>query len=117
MFAGAHREQNLNHESDMDLEGTIADGPVDIRALIGLTRGLPAADIESLVVEGIGMHRRLVRHAQGLFEALPEPYRNGEAAGGPQHLEYVRATIDMHAQMSVVTTLLQILGYTPTVPK
>lgn len=99
----------------MEIDDTIAEERVDLRPLIGLTRGLSVADIETIAIEAIRTHRRLVNRAQELYEALPESYQQGEASGGAQHLEYVKATIDMHAQMSILTTLVQILGYTPTV--
>jgi hypothetical protein len=35
--------------------------------------------------------------------------------GGPQHLRYIEASIEMHAQMSAVSTLISMLGYIPTV--
>lgn len=99
----------------MEINDTNAEGNVELRPLIGLMRGLSLADLEALTIDAIRAHRSLVSKAQELFDALPNTYQIGEVCGGEQHLTYVRATIDMHAQMSVATTLVRILGYTPTV--
>lgn len=93
---------------------TLSEG-VELRPVVGLTLGLPPADLESLTVDAIRTHRRLVEKADELFQALPESYRSGELIGGPQHLRYIEASIEMHAQMSAVTTLISILGYIPKV--
>ncbi len=42
-------------------------------------------------------------------------WTSGKAAGGVQHLEYIEAMIEMHAQMSALNTLLGILGYVPKI--
>ena len=88
---------------------------MEIRAVVGLTRGLPKADLESLAIEAIRVHRRLVDEADRRFQDLPEDYRAGKATGGAQHLGYIQACMDMHAQMYVVNTLVTILGYIPKV--
>ena len=71
------------------------------------------SEIESLTVDAIRTHRALVSKAERMFQTLPEEYRRGKAAGGAQHLAYIEAAMEMHAQMSVVNTLLDILGYVP----
>ncbi|BCH56751.1 transcriptional repressor TraM [Agrobacterium vitis] len=92
---------------------------VEIRSLLGLTRGLSNADLEALTVKAICTHRRLVEDADRLYHDLPEEYKIGKIAGGAQHLSYIEASIEasieMHAQMSVVNTLISILGYIPKV--
>jgi hypothetical protein len=88
---------------------------VELRPVVGLTRGLPPADLESLTVDAIRTHRRLVEKADELFQALPEGYKSGELTGGPQHLCFIEASIEMHAQMSAVSTLISVLGYIPKV--
>lgn len=85
----------------------------ELRPVVGLTRGLPLADLEALTIEAIRTHRHLVEKADQLFQALPDDYKVGKAAGGAQHLCYVEASIEMHAQMSVVNTLINVLGYIP----
>ncbi|WP_085033693.1 transcriptional repressor TraM [Ensifer aridi] len=95
-------------------EATLKD-KLELRPVAGLTRGLPHNDLESLTVDAIRTHRRLVDKADKLFQALPDDYKSGKATGGAQHLRYIEASIEMHAQMSVVNTLISILGYIPKV--
>ncbi|NSL21625.1 transcriptional repressor TraM [Agrobacterium tumefaciens] len=99
----------------MESEDVAVSKEVELRPVVGLTRGLPPADLENLTVDAIRTHRRLVEKADELFQALPESYRSGELTGGPQHLCYIEACIEMHAQMSAVSTLISILGYIPKV--
>ncbi|RWB78238.1 transcriptional repressor TraM [Mesorhizobium sp.] len=87
----------------------------ELRPIVGLTRGLPPTDLETLTIEAIRTHRRLVDKADQLFQALPEEYKSGKVTGGPQHLCYIEASMEMHAQMSVVNALISILGYIPKV--
>lgn len=94
--------------------GTLKD-KLELRAVIGLTRGLSLADLEALAVGAIRTHRGLVEKADQLFQALPEDYKSGVTAGGAQHLAYIEACIEMHAQMSAVNTLVDIIGYIPRV--
>lgn len=89
---------------------------VEMRPLIGLTSGLPDADLEHLTVDAILKHRRLAADADDLFQQLPENIKHGRSAGGPLHREYLKAMMAMHAQMSVVSSLLVILGRVPAIP-
>jgi hypothetical protein len=86
---------------------------VELRPLIGLLADLPEPIVELLTVQAIMTHRELVQKAEALFEALPAEERSGAAAGSTAHVTYLQATIEMHAQMSALTTLLTILGRTP----
>ena len=88
---------------------------LEMRPVYGLTQGLPKADLKSLTVDAIRTHRRLVDNADQLFQALPDTYKSGKEAGGAQHLAYIQACMEMHAQMYVVNTLVIILGYIPKV--
>jgi hypothetical protein len=97
----------------MELEDTTLAETLELRPLIGLTRGLPMSDLETLTVEAIRTHRRLLAKADELFQALPDDYKAGKATGGEQHLSFIEASIEMHAQMSAVNTLINILGYIP----
>lgn len=97
----------------MKWDETGLDKRIELRPLIGLTRGLPETDLETIVIEAIHVHRRLVDKVQELFEALPGDYKSGKATGGPKHAEYIQAAIEMHSQMTALTTLLSILGYVP----
>lgn len=99
----------------MDFNDTVATGSCELRPLIGLTRGLPATDIEQLTVNAIRLHRQLLARADQLFQALPRDYQVGNAVGGAQHLEYVEAMIEMHAQMNALSMLTNLLGFIPKV--
>lgn len=88
----------------------------EIRALFGLTQGLPKPQLELLTVEAIRTHRILVDKADQLFQALPEEDKIPEMIGSEQHLDYIRACMEMHAQMYTTNTLINILGYIPKVP-
>lgn len=99
----------------MELEDVTVTKAVELRPLIGLTRGLRPADLETITIEAIRTHRQLVEKADELFQALPEAYKTRKEAGGPQHVQYIEASIEMHAQMSAVNTLISILGFIPKV--
>ncbi|KAA3448245.1 transcriptional regulator [Mesorhizobium sp. SARCC-RB16n] len=88
----------------------------EIRALFGLTQGLPKPQLELLTIEAIRTHRLLVARADQLQQALPEKDKIQEIVGGAQHLDYIRACMEMHAQMYATNTLINILGYIPKVP-
>ncbi|GAK72738.1 transcriptional repressor TraM [Agrobacterium rubi] len=96
----------------MSSEDTLVE-TCELRPVIGLTAGLAKADVERLTVDAIRLHRQLLEKTDQLFQSLPEDYRTGKANGGVQHLEYIEAMIEMHAQMSAVKTLLSVLGYIP----
>ncbi|SMF56420.1 Transcriptional repressor TraM [Xaviernesmea oryzae] len=97
----------------MESEDATLKDKCELRPVVGLTQGLAVADIETLTVDAIRTHRVLVEKADQLFQALPDDYKTGKVAGGTQHLCYIEACIEMHAQMSVVNTLVSILGYIP----
>ncbi len=99
----------------MDLKDVSVSDRCELRPVIGLTRGLATVDLETLTVNAIRLHRQLVEKADQLFQALPEDCRTGKTAGGEQHLAYIEAMIEMHAQMSAVNTLVGVLGYIPKV--
>lgn len=101
--------------SEMETKDAAVSDTNVLRPVIGLTRGLATAEVETLAVNAIRLHRQLVEKADQLYQALPEDYQTGKAMGGEQHLEYVEAMIEMHAQMSAVNTLVGILGYIPKV--
>ncbi|BCG76136.1 hypothetical protein MesoLj113a_72940 [Mesorhizobium sp. 113-1-2] len=59
--------------------------------------------------------------ARSRGEAKYEESRNAPPVSvgdtvGPSHIAYVTAMIDMHAQQTVVSTLLDVLGHIPLVP-
>lgn len=73
--------------------------------------GLEPKEIERFVVEEIEKHRRLRDEAIRL-EAMQES-KEGKSE---TNRAYVSAMIAVHAQQTVVSTLLDILGYIPEVP-
>lgn len=91
-------------------------GEVELRPVAGLTKGLSQSDLEFLTLDAILEHRRLSAEADDLYSALPEEVRAGRAFGGREHLAYVKAMIAMQAQMTALSSLLFVLGYTPAIP-
>ncbi|WP_080815079.1 transcriptional repressor TraM [Agrobacterium fabrum] len=87
----------------------------DLRPVIGLTRGLSKTELEVLTVDAVRLHRQLVERADQLFQALPDDFKTGKVAGGVQHLGYIEAMIEMHAQMGSLNMLIGVLGYIPKV--
>lgn len=90
-------------------------GKVVLRPLIGLMNGLQPKEIERFVVQEIEKHRRLrdeaIRLEGDLQSQVPGERREDV------NRAYVSAMIAVHAQQTVVSTLLDILGYLPDMPK
>lgn len=97
----------------MEFIDAITAGPSELRPVLGLTRGLHNSDLEILSANAVRLHRQLVEKADKLFQALPEEYKTGRAVGGEQHLKFIEAMIEMHAQMSALNTLISLLGFIP----
>ncbi|WP_292520868.1 transcriptional repressor TraM [Mesorhizobium sp.] len=103
--------------------GTVQNGTVQLEhkaalsPIVGLTENLPKRDLEAITIQAIRAHRRLRDAAEAKYEewrkAPPVPV--GDTVG-PARLAYVAAMIDMHAQQTVVSTLLDVLGHIPLVP-
>ena len=85
-----------------------------LRPVVGLTRGLPKSVLEPMVVEAIRKHRYL-RDLAEMRETEAHQCEKSDGAPGPAHTAYVRAMIDVHAQQTVLSTLLDVLGYIPEV--
>ncbi|MNV63599.1 Transcriptional repressor TraM [compost metagenome] len=94
-----------------DANGKFAD--VDLRPLVGLLADIPEPVIEHLTIEAIRVHRKLVDKAEALFNALPDNLAKSAALDNEAYIAYLQVTIEMHAQMSALTTLLKLLGRTP----
>lgn len=88
---------------------------IDLRPIVGLLSNESEQVIEILTVGAIKKHRTLVDRAERMFQAAHAGDRDDEKGPGDAHLAYLEATIEMHAQMSALTTLLNILGRTPKV--
>ncbi|WP_315927424.1 transcriptional repressor TraM [Mesorhizobium sp. SP-1A] len=92
----------------------MSENKLVLRPLIGLMNGLEPKEIERFVVEEIEKHRRLRDEAIRL-EAMQDSKAAGDAKSEASRA-YVSAMIAVHAQQTVVSTLLDILGYIPGVP-
>jgi hypothetical protein len=97
----------------MDHESSEITSDIDLRPIVGLLSKEPEHVIEILTVDAIKKHRTLVDRAERLFQIAHTDDRGGEPSEA--HVAYLEATIEMHAQMSALTTLLNILGRTPEV--
>lgn len=87
-----------------------------LQPVVGLTNGLSNSDIERITVEAIRKHRTLRDEAEALETTYVELPEQKEDSVGPARLAWIGAMIEMHAQQMVVSTLLNVLGYIPTVP-
>jgi hypothetical protein len=86
-----------------------------LRPLIGLMSDQPPEEVERHVVREIEKHRRLRDDAvmlEAKLDAASVPKLAREA-----RQDYITAMIAVHAQQTVVSTLLGILGYIPEMPK
>ncbi|MBB6181805.1 transcriptional repressor TraM [Pseudorhizobium flavum] len=93
----------------------VADTKLILRPLIGLMSDQPSEEVERHVVREIEKHRRLRDDAlmlEAKVDAAADPERAREATQA-----YITAMIAVHAQQTVVSTLLDILGYIPNMPK
>jgi hypothetical protein len=87
-----------------------------LRPVIGLTENLPKKDLEHITAEAIRTHRRLRDEAEALHAPYVEnPPMTGDTVGSAR-LAWVSAMIEMHAQQTLLSTLLEVLGYVPEVP-
>lgn len=92
----------------------MSDSKLVLRPLIGLMSDQSPEEVERHVVQEIEKHRRLRDEAVGLESQMG-------AAADTEELQqtsrsYVSAMIALHAQQTVVSTLLDILGYLPGKP-
>lgn len=101
--------------------GSLKTGPrhperkVLLRPVVGLATNLSKTDLERITVHAIKKHRRLRDIADSkelALNALPLDGTDQDTAAAAR-LVYVEAMIEMHAQQTVVSTLLDVLGYVP----
>ena len=93
----------------------MSDTKLILRPLIGLMSGQSVEEVERHVVREIEKHRRLRDEAvllEAQVDAVPDPESAREEGRA-----YIAAMIAVHAQQTVVSTLLDILGYIPDMPK
>ncbi len=96
-------------------DGPLTDTKLILRPLIGLMSDQSPEEIERHVVREIEKHRRL-RDEAVMLEAQIDT-RAGPASTYETSHAYIAAMIAVHAQQTVVSTLLDILGYIPEMPK
>jgi len=96
-------------------EAELSNNKVVLTPLIGLMNGRSQAEVERFTVEEIRKHRRLRDEASTLDARLSSADGDGKDEVEVERA-YVAAMIAMHAQQTVVSTLLDILGYIPDVP-
>ncbi|HEV7248098.1 MAG TPA: transcriptional repressor TraM [Shinella sp.] len=95
---------------DVSDDDTVSGNKLVLRPLIGLMNGLEPQEIEQFVIEELEKHRRLRDEAIRL-ETILESQPSG--AGVDTNRAFISAMIAVHAQQTVVSTLLDILGYIP----
>lgn len=88
---------------------------MDLRPIIGLLSNESEQVVEILTVGAIKKHRTLVDRAERLFQIAHPDGGGADKEPSEAHVAYLEATIEMHAQMSALTTLLNLLGRTPKV--
>jgi len=99
----------------MSYERNIITRDVELPPIVGLLSNESERTIEILTIGAIKKHRKLVDRAERLFQDVRASERKQEDEPDKTYLAYLDATIEMHAQMSALTTLLGILGRTPKV--
>lgn len=95
--------------------GPVSDNKLILRPLIGLMSDQPPEEIERHVVREIEKHRRL-RNDAVMLEAKIDAAADLESVREASQ-DYIQAMIAVHAQQTVVSTLLDILGYIPDMPR
>lgn len=88
----------------------MANDRLILRPLIGLMQGKEPLEIERYTIEEIQKHRYLREQAVGLEAALVSV--DGDPA---TERAYISAMMAVHAQHTVISTLIEILGYIPDV--
>ncbi|MDQ0304938.1 transcriptional repressor TraM [Ancylobacter polymorphus] len=90
---------------------------VTLRPVVGLTEHLSKRDLEQITIQAIKRHRSLRDAAESKYEEWRKaPPSSGCDTVGPARIAYVSAMIDMHAQQTLLSTLLDVLGHVPLVP-
>jgi hypothetical protein len=96
-------------------DGPVTDTKLILRPLIGLMDRQTPEQVEQHLVREMEKHRRLRDEAVVLEAHADET--SAEDDGGQADAAYITAMIAVHAQQTVVSTLLDILGYLPATPK
>lgn len=85
-----------------------------LRPLVGLLEGQSKDVIERLTVEALTKHRCLVSEAELAYDRFKSNSDEIEVSEAQE--VYLSAMISVHAQQTVVSTMLEILGYIPPTP-
>jgi len=93
----------------------VSENKIVLRPLIGLLEDQPSSEIERYVMQEIERHRRL-RDDALMLESRVDPVADATEERQASRA-YISAMIAVHAQQTVVSTLLDILGYIPDMPK
>jgi hypothetical protein len=87
-----------------------------LRPVVGLAETLPEKDLEHITIEVIRKHRRLRDQAEALESSYSDQASKSADTVGQAHLAWVSAMMQMHTQQTLLSTLLDVLGYIPEVP-
>ena len=117
MSAGAHRGHHPGVDQMSTGEQSVLDGhrPL-LRPVVGLAENLPKKDLEHITIEVIRKHRRLRDEAEALEASYSEQPSKSVDTVGQARLAWVSAMMQMHTQQTLLSTLLDVLGYIPEVP-
>lgn len=85
------------------------------KLMTDLLRPLSRLEIEQLTRDAIITHRRLVDAAEWLYQSMSDEQRSDPPDGDEQYFAYVKASLNMHAHMGVVDTLVNALGFIPEI--
>lgn len=83
--------------------------------MVGLAESLPKKDLEHITIEVIRNHRSLRDEAEALEKSHTDRQSTGADTIGPSRLAWVSAMMQMHTQQTLLSTLLDVLGYVPDV--
>lgn len=101
---------------DTGKQGAVSGDERLLRPVVGLAESLPKKDLEQITVEAIKRHRQLRDEAEALGAPyIEQPTQKDDTVGAPR-LAWVSAMIHMHAHQTLLSTLLDVLGYIPVVP-
>ena len=117
MLAGAHR----GHHPGVDYmsagkQSVLSEHKPLLPPVVGLAESLPKKDLEHITIEAIREHRRLRDGADALESSYSEQRSKSADTVGPSRLAWVSAMMQMHTQQTLLSTLLDVLGYVPDVP-
>lgn len=97
-------------------QGSLSTHKQLLSPVVGLTETLPKTDLEQIAVEAIRRHRQLRDEAEALEASYSAQPSKSVDTVGASRLAWVSAMIYMHAQQTLLSTVLDVLGYIPDVP-